>query len=267
MRKTFMEEMTWEEFKEAVSETTVAVVPLGSTELEGTHLPLGVDTFAANGVARRLAGEEGILIGPTLSIGYSKWFMPFPGTLSLESDTLTRVLTEYAEGLISHGIRRIVFLNSHRGNNSCVETTARTLVKTHKIKAGMLSIWKLANDLTAQKPGLITEGRFTHAGEIMTSVIMALKPETVVTSRMKPDSLRSPEESLFTVKNSLGETEYKGSVQMIYPDIREITDTGIMGDPTTASAEKGEMIMTLITDYIRTFLQEFRKLPPARIAQ
>ena len=151
--------MTWEAFKAAVDDTTVAVIPLGSTELEGTHLPLGVDTIVARGVSRRLAGEKGVLVGPVLPIGYSKWFMPFPGTLSLESDTLTRVLMEYGEGLIAHGVRRIVFLNSHRGNNACVETVARTLVQTRKIKVGMLSIWKLANDLIAKQPGLIDEGR------------------------------------------------------------------------------------------------------------
>ncbi len=253
--------MTWEAFKAAVDDTTVAVIPLGSTELEGTHLPLGVDTIVARGVSRRLAGEKGVLVGPVLPIGYSKWFMPFPGTLSLESDTLTRVLMEYSIGLSAHGVRRIVFLNSHRGNNACVETVARTLVQTRKIKVGMLSIWKLANDLIAKQPGLIDEGRFTHAGEIMTSVVMALKPDTVVTSRMKADSLTSPENSPFTVKNSLGDTEYKGSVQTIYPDIREITSSGIMGDPSTATPEKGTAVLALITDYIRAFLQAFRKLP------
>ena len=131
----------------------------------------------------------------------------------------------------------------------------------------MLSVWKLANDLIAQKPGLITEGRFTHAGEIMTSVIMALQPDTVRRDRMRPDSLKSPQNSPFTVKNSLGETEFKGSVQMIYTDIREITETGIMGDPTTASAEKGEAVLTLITDYTRAFLQAFRALPLARTTE
>lgn len=267
MPKTFMEEMTWEEFRDAVDQTTVAVIPMGSTELEGIHLPLGVDTIVANGVARRLAGEEGVLVGPTLPVGYSKWFMPFPGTLSFESDTLTRVLMEYCNGLSAHGIRRVVFLNSHRGNNACVEAVARTLVETCRSRVGMLSIWKLANDLTARQPGMIAEGRFTHAGEIMTSVVMALKPDTVRGDRMQPDSLQSPADSPFTVKNSLGETEYKGSVQMIYPDIREITGTGIMGDPTTATAEKGEAVLNLITDYVRSFLQAFRKLPLPQITE
>jgi creatinine amidohydrolase/Fe(II)-dependent formamide hydrolase-like protein len=124
----------------------------------------------------------------------------------------------------------------------------------------MLNIWKLANDLIAGSD-LIKEGRFTHAGEIMTSVILALKPETVVTGKIMPDKVKSPKGSAFEVKNSLGETAFKGSVQTVYQDIRDVTDTGIMGDPTAASAEKGEAVLKLITDYVMAFVWEFRKLP------
>ena len=95
----------------------------------------------------------------------------------------------------------------------------------------------------------------------MTSVILALKPDTVVTGKIMPDTVNSPEGSAFDVKNSLGETSFQGSIQTVYQDIRDVTDTGIMGDPTAASAEKGEAILKLITDYTRSFLQEFRHLP------
>ncbi len=261
MGKTFIAGMTWEEFRDNVNSRTVIVVPVGSTELEGTHLPLGVDTIMADGVAAKLAGEPGVLIGPTLPIGYSKWFNPFPGTISLEHDTLTRVFLEYCTCLINHGVKRIVFLNSHRGNNSCIEAAARTLIMERNVRIGMLSIWKLANDLTSRESGMIREGKFTHAGEIMTSSIMALEPETVVIDKIARDSVKSPAGSLFEVKNSLGDTAFQGSVQTIYQDIKDITDTGVMGDPTAASADKGESILKLVTDYARAFIQEFRNLP------
>jgi creatinine amidohydrolase len=260
MDKNFIAGITWEEFRDTVNTETVIVIPVGSTELEGTHLPLGVDTIMADGVAAKLVGEPGVLIGPTLPIGYSKWFNPFPGTISLEHDTLTRVFVEYCTCLINHGVKRIVFLNSHRGNNSCIETAARTLIMEQKVRIGMLSIWKLANDLTSMESGMIREGKFTHAGEIMTSSIMALEPETVVIDKIAQDSVKSPSGSLFEVKNSLGDTAFKGCVQTVYQDIRDVTDTGVMGDPTTASAEKGESILGLVTDYARAFIQEFRNL-------
>jgi creatinine amidohydrolase len=263
MNKSFVLEMTWEEFRDSINSDTVFLLPIGSTELEGLHLPLGVDTIVAEGVCKNLAGERGVLIGPTLPVGYSKWFNPFPGTISLEQDTLNRVLREYCGCLIKQGIKRLVFLNAHRGNNNSIEIVAHSLILKHHVKIGMLNIWKLANDLTAGS-GLIKEGRFTHAGEIMTSVILALKPETVIASKIMPDTVKSPKGSAFEVKNSLGETTFKGSVQTVYQDIRDVTDTGIMGDPTAASAEKGEAILKLITDYTRAFLREFRNLPIER---
>ena len=178
-KKAFIMDMTWQDFQEAVRPSTVGLIPLGSAELEGTHLPLGVDTFVAEGVARELAGLEDVIIGPCIPIGYSKWFLPYPGTISLEQNTLVNLLLEYCHSLIRHGIGRIVFLNSHRGNNSAVEVTAHALMdEENGIKVGMINVWKLANDLIRDK-GIISEGRFTHAGEIMTSVIMALRPDTV----------------------------------------------------------------------------------------
>jgi creatinine amidohydrolase len=201
-----------------------------------------------------------VFIGPTLPIGYSKWFLPFAGTISLETETLIRVLTEYVESLITAGIRRFVFLNAHKGNNACIESTARRLVAEHRIRVAMLSLWKLAHDLCAVKDGAIAEGRFTHAGEIMTSAVMALAPETVVCDRIFADRVKSPEKTAFTVKNSLGETEFMDSVQIVFQDIRSVTDSGTMGDPSAATAEKGEAVVERIAAYVRAFLMEFRKL-------
>ena len=260
-KKSYILEMTWEEFRDYVDPETVIVVPMGSSELEGPHLPIGVDTFVADGVARGLLEEEGVLIGPTLPVGYSKWFSPFPGTISLEQETLTRVLADYCACLIRHGASRMLFLNAHRGNNASIDAAARSLVLEHRVRIGMLSVWKIANDLAAGSNGLINEGRFTHAGEIMTSVILALKPGLVVRENIRPDSAGSPAGSAFQVKNSLGDVAFKGSVQTLYQDIREVTESGVFGDPTGASAEKGEEILRLITDYVRAFLHEFRGLP------
>jgi len=259
MKTNFIADLTWEEFRDAVKEKTVLVIPMGSTELEGVHLPLGVDTIVADEVAGRLKGEEGVLVCPSLPVGYSRWFNPFPGTISLEHDTLTKVLIEYCSCLIRHGASRLVFLNAHRGNNSCIEAASRILIADHPVRIGMLSVWKLANDLTSGS-GLVKEGKFTHAGEIMTSLILATRPDTVRRDRMEADQVQSPAGSAFKVNNSLGETSFRGSVQIVYQDIRDVTQTGVMGDPTTATADKGEEILRVIADYVKAFLQEFRKL-------
>ncbi len=257
---SFIGNMTWEAFREAAGEDPVVVIPLGSTELEGPHLPLGVDTIVADGIAVRLAGRAGILIGPTLPIGYSKWFLPYPGTITFETETLIRVLIEYIASLIKAGIKRFVFLNAHKGNNCAVESAARRILDQHRVRIGMLSIWKLAHDLCAVKDGIAEEGRFTHSGELMTSVVMAMAPETVIEGRMQPDSVKPLKNSPLNVKNSLGETEFRDSVQLIFQKIEDVTDSGTLGDPTAATAEKGEAVIERIVEYALAFLDEFRKL-------
>lgn len=253
-------QLTWQEFRDNLNDNTIVIVPVGSIELEGLHLPLGVDTIVAQSLALALSDIPEVLIGPTLPIGYSKWFMPFPGTISLELDTLIHVLYEYASSLISHGVRRLVFLNAHRGNNGAIESVAHKLISERKIHVAMLNIWKLANDLSIQKNCHIQERRFTHAGEIMTSLMLALDSEKVAVDKMVADQVKSPEGSAFKIINSLGETEFKGSVQTVFQDIRQITNSGTMGDPSKASLEKGKALLNEMITYICAFIEEFRKL-------
>jgi creatinine amidohydrolase len=263
MKTAMITRMTWENFRDAIDAETVAVIPIGSVELEGPHLPLGVDTIAAGTLAAGLDGLPGVLVGPTLPLGYSKWFMPFAGTISLELETLIRVLDEYARSLIAHGVKRLLFFNAHRGNNAAIEAVARTLIAEKKAHVAMVNVWKLVNDLAAAPENQIDEGRFSHAGEAMTSVIMALAPETVVTEKLAADKPKSPLGSAFKVKNSLGDTEFQGSVQILFQDLRQITETGTMGDPSGASPEKGRRLTEQIAAYTRAFIQEFQKLPLA----
>jgi creatinine amidohydrolase len=258
-KKSHLLSMTWQEFQANAKASTVFVAPLGSCELEGSHLPLGVDTIVAEGISERLSDQNGVIIGPIIPIGYSKWFEPFPGTISLENETLSQVLNDYCKSLVKHGIRRILFLNSHRGNNAAVETVAHKLVLEKNICVGMINIWKLAQDLSC-KDGLITEGKFSHGGEIMTSMVMAIRPDTVDKSKIQNGKIKQLKNSEFKFINSIGETFYLESVQTVYRNIREITDNGTLGDATKASQEKGMIIIKLMVEYLRKYIQEFRKL-------
>lgn len=256
MKKSYLMDMTWQEFESALNDKSVLMIPMGSAELEGLHLPLGVDTIMAEGLAVRLAGTPRLIICPPLPIGYSKWFMPFPGTITLEQDTLVHVLLDYCRSLISHGARRILFLNSHAGNSSAVETASRILQSEAPVLLSMIETWRLAGDLIAGK-GLIDEDRFTHAGELMTSAIMTLKPETVVTDKIRADKVKTPAQTALKTKNSLGAVMFNHSTQTLYRDIRDVTDTGTMGDPTAANAEKGEKVLEMTVEYVKAFIAEF----------
>jgi creatinine amidohydrolase len=260
VQESFILGMSTEAFRARVNAYALAVVPIGSVELEGPHLPLGVDTIVAEGISKIIARESGVLIGPVIPVGYSKWFEPFPGTISIENETLCRFIGDYCRSLIRHGIRRILFLNAHRGNNAAIEIVSHRLIAEHQVRVGMVNLWKLAADLINGK-NIISEGKFTHAGELMTSMVLAIHPEVVVSEKIHAGKVKQMKDSRFEVKNSVGETNCDGSIQTIYQDIRDVTETGVLGDPTPASAEKGRMMIEMITTYLKGFLQEFRKLP------
>lgn len=259
-RGSFILDMSTEAFRTQGNDATVVVVPIGSVELEGPHLPLGTDTIVAEGISKIIAAESDVLIGPVIPVGYSKWFDPFPGTISIEHETLCRFIGDYCLSLIRHGIRRVLFLNAHRGNNAAIEIVSHRLMAEHQVRVGMVNLWKLAADLISGK-NIISEGKFAHAGELMTSMVLAFRPEVVVREKIRLGKVNQFKGSRFEVKNSLGETNCDGSIQMIYQDIRDVTETGVLGDPTQASAEKGRMVIELLTVYLKGFLQEFRKLP------
>jgi creatinine amidohydrolase len=256
---SFILGMSTEDFKARASDDALVIIPIGSVELEGPHLPLGVDTIVAEGIAKIVSGELGAMIGPVIPVGYSNWFAPFPGTISIENETLCRFIHDYCRSLIRHGIRRIIFLNAHRGNNPAIEIVSHRLIAESKVRVGMVSLWKLAADLVCGTD-IISEEKFTHAGELMTSMIMALQPETVVSKKMYKGEIRQFEGSSFEVKNSVGDVLYDNSLQTVYLDIRELTETGVLGDPTRASVEKGQKIIELIRVYLKGFIQEFKNL-------
>ncbi len=256
---SFIIGMSTEAFESSAADGAVVIIPIGSVELEGPHLPLGGDTIVAEGISKEVSEELGVMIGPVIPVGYSKWFEPFSGTISIENETLCRFIHDYCRSLIRHGVRRIIFFNAHRGNNAAIEIVSHKLINEAGVRVGMVSLWKLAEDLV-RGTGIISEEKFTHAGELMTSLILALHPETVVSEKIFKGKIQQYKDSSFEVKNTVGDVMYGNSLQKVYQDIREVTDTGVLGDPTLASAEKGQKIIELIKVYLKNFINEFKKL-------
>jgi creatinine amidohydrolase len=246
---------SWAEVHEMERENTIILIPLGSTEQEGTHLPIGVDTYVAEAVAQAVAKETGSLVGPTLPVGYSDWFLEFPGTVSLKLETLTQVLREYISSLIHHGFKKFIFVNGHGGNSSAVDIVSREFIMSHDVQIAMVEIWKIANSLAKDIPEL-KENVFKHAGELMTSVMLYLHPDTVNMKKAKIEYVTSNKPH-FTVKSTLGPAEFKGVEITLYGKAKSLTESGIMGDPLSATAEKGKIIFTTITSYLIEMVKYF----------
>jgi len=246
---------SWAEVSEMEKENKIILIPLGSTEQEGTHLPIGVDTYVAEEIALGVAKETGSLVGPTLPVGYSEWFLEFPGTISLKMETFTQVIREYCSSLVHHGFRKFIFVNGHGGNSPGVDVVARELKLNHDVEIAMVQIWKIANSLAKDIPDL-KENVFRHAGEIMTSLMLYLHPDTVDMERARVEYVKSNKPP-FTAKSSLGPAEFRGVEINLYDKAKSLTESGIMGDPLGATAEKGKIIFHHISSYLTEMVKNF----------
>ncbi len=262
MSKVMIEEMSWTEFDALRKETDTVLFPMGSVEVEGPHLPLGVDSIVALEIAKRVAAGTKYCVAPLTNVTFSEWHMGFPGTLSIRLETLIQVVREICEDLVEHGLTKIIFINSHVGNDPAIMEIAHELLRRSQARVGMINLWATASQLGKNIPEL-KEKTFLHAGEIMTSVVMALRPELVDMGKAKKEYVKAIVDNF--VQKGSHEVTFKGISTPTYHLSHEVTQSGVMGDPSAATKEKGEKIIQLWVEFIRGYIEEFRKLPlPAR---
>jgi creatinine amidohydrolase len=158
----------------ALAATAIAVIPIGSAEQHGPHLPLGTDTLLAEAVLESALSQPeveqlSIVVTPTVPIGCSGHHL-FAAAVSLRPETLLSVLHDISESLIVSGFRRLFILNGHGGNDECVQLAARELVlRHHSVAAAACSYWALGQPDEQLRPEL-TPG---HAGWFETSLMLA----------------------------------------------------------------------------------------------
>jgi len=260
--KQVIEEMSWTEFDELRKGIDTVLFPIGSVEVEGPHLPLGVDSIVALEVAKEVAAGKNYFVAPLINVTYSGWHMRFPGTLSIHLSTLTQMLREICGSLVEHGMRKIIFINSHVGNDPAIMEVAHELLLRSEARVGMVNLWEVANQMGKNIPEL-KEKTFLHAGEIMTSVMLAVRPDLVNMDKAKKEYVK-PKVEGFIQKGS-HQVTLKGISSYAYHLSDEVTQSGVMGDPFAATKEKGEKIVGLWVEFIRDYIEEFRKLPlPSR---
>jgi creatinine amidohydrolase len=253
--KNVLSHCTWGEISEIKREDQIVLILLGSNEQQGAHLALGLDTFVAERVALHVAQRTGALVAPTIPLGYSQWFMEYPGTLSLSMETLIQLIREYGESLMVHGFRRFLFINGHSGNSPAVDILAREWKLRFDLTLAMVEIWKIANAL-AKKCEHLQEKFFKHGGEVMTSIAMEINPELVEMSRAKPEYLKSSNPGI-EIKSTLGVAEFDGIEVSFYEKAKRCTETGIMGNPMAANLEAGKWLLREIESYVERLIRNF----------
>ncbi len=247
------EQLKWRELEDTSSK--VFVVPLGSLEQHGPHLPLGTDSWIVGEVARRVeqeASDEVVLL-PVLWLGHSPHHRQF-GCASVNMRPYMDMIGGLCRSLVTSGARRILLLNGHGGNDVPAKAALRE-VKDHfpsvpDLYIAFASYWNLA----APKLAELREsprGGMGHACELETSILLTLAPDSVDKSSIAPGGLKS--DSKWLQHDMLAAQPY-----YLVNDFHEITKNGVFGLPQHASAEKGEQFLRAIVGSVLEFVRDFR---------
>lgn len=235
--------MVWPEVESALENgTRTAIVAVGSIEQHGPHLPLNMDTLDGDELSHRIATELGdALAAPTIRPGCSGHHMEFPGTITIPAKTLMDVIRSYCQSLDDHGFEYIVLVPTHGGNFSPVKTVAPEIAR--EIEAAVISLADLDEHMQLLNDGLSEAGieydqDVIHAGAAETAMVLAINENLVRTEKIEsgPEGNISP-------------------ARLLSKGFKSITENGVLGDPTKATAEAGE---TIIQKVVEAYAEDIR---------
>lgn len=253
MGKTiFYHELSWPEIKEAVREGKIPILPVGSVEQHGPHLPLMTDAFTAFSICVKAAEICGdLLVMPPIYYGCSAHHMDFPGTISIEVLNFINYVYNVCKSLTVHGFNRIIIFNGHGGNVAPLQIVARRVYEETGSLCALISWWNLAEKDISELRESEFPGGMSHSCELETSVMLSLKPEYV---RMD----RAVKDINFPKSNFIWLDIMKRSPVYLSEDFSTFSKTGIVGDPTLATAEKGNKILNAVIQNLVKFVSEFK---------
>ena len=259
-----LENLTWAQAKEAFAKCKTAIIPWGSIEQHGRHLPTGTDWFVAEFMMEDLKKRDyPAVVTPPMPVGFADYHTDFPGSLSFSFETVEAMATEICKKLISYGITHFLFFNCHGGNAAPLGRVCYELRKGG-FTAGVFMWFELAGKLNEKWVAL------GHGDALETAVVMAHKPGLVDTSTAK-----RPEH------NDFGTLTMPDVNLLMYKDImpvhltlrvRDISPCGSVLEPHMyPGADKGQWIedakaelalemRPAVNDYVIGFLPEFEKI-------
>ncbi len=245
--------LTWPEMNEAIALGKVVLLPVGSTEQHGRHLPLDVDVFLAETVCLEVGrrAPDRVLVLPPVAYGLNLHHIDFPGTIHIEPEVFIAFCLNITKSVAYHGFKKILLVNGHGSNTPLVDLVARkTILATHSLCAAV-NYYSLAMEAFArvQETPVVA-----HADEFETSLYLYLAPERVQMQNAQAGGdvvgkyMSSDSTSPYVRLN-----DYWG----------RWTQVGVHGDPTAASAEKGKAIFEAAVARLGEVVDEWRAWPLA----
>ena len=236
----------------------VAVVPTGSLEQHGRHLPVGTDSLLVEAVSREAVeqvSDRGVeaVVFPALWTGFSPHHVPFGGTVTLRKETLLALLEDVCRSLIGMGFEKILLVNGHGGNRPAVALVAGDLgTSQREADVGELSYLslaaKIADEVRDGKPGSAY-----HAGEVETALLLYLRSELVAMDEARDD----PVQPLTSFSPS---DMFDGGPLGTRRTYDRLSADGVRGEPTLARADVGEALFDELTDRLTSLIEEFAAL-------
>ncbi|HXX39951.1 MAG TPA: creatininase family protein [bacterium] len=230
-----LEQLTWPEAEPRLKADPVVVLPVGSAAKEhGPHLPLGTDRLVADYLASRLADQAPVIVLPTLTYGYYPHFTEFPGSTHVDAATFGALARAVILSVHRHGPRRFLVLNTGISTAPVLEIVARDLNHDYGLLVGVTRIEALGG---RQLASLLSQPAGTHADEYETSLLLAIAPDAVRMERAArdiPSRLALPGVFVATTLHRTSQPNSSG--------------TGVYGDATLATREKGERIVAALVD-------------------
>lgn len=258
MSKAELCSMTWVEAREAFERNPVILIPMGSIEEHGPATPVGDYRYTTE-IARRVAEATGAISCPTIPWGYSPYFKPFPGTISIRPETLTMILEDHLDCLLRFGLDHIMFVCGHKGDLPILEQLGRKVAATHGLRvATMEPIAWFTEEWKREVYG--KEKAWTgHGTDPMMSLGMHLFPQEIRLDLVEAGPARSSWNGQPFVGTATTNTD--GHAWHMYLDYQELTPNGVLGDHTLASAEVGRRTIDRFVEIGIKVVNRFAEIP------
>jgi creatinine amidohydrolase/Fe(II)-dependent formamide hydrolase-like protein len=250
-------ELTWPEAQKRFKEVDVALLPVGSIEQHGPHLPLDTDAFDAEYLARQVAKackDPKPVVLPLIPYGVSYHHEDFSGTISTKPETLSQLVYDIGMSIARHGITKLVIINGHGGNGPALHFAAQMINRDAHIFTCVDTGETSDRDVYA----IAETPNDVHSGEIETSTTLAVRPNLVRLDEARKFIPQFSSRYLnFTSKRSVG----------WYAHVAKISPNGVLGDPTKASQEKGKKMWEVMVKNLVEFIEDLKNLSLDEIYQ
>jgi creatinine amidohydrolase len=257
-RPLLYERLTWPEVRRAASEDRVCVIPVGTLEDHGPHLPVDTDVRLITEICRRAAeaAPDEIVLLPTIPHGYDPHHMDFPGPITIGWDTFTKYCKDVGTSLAHHGFKRMLFYNGHGSNQNLVEMAARLVMIDHPEVLAAAAFYLLSKEGIKAVEEIRESGfgGMAHADELETSIYLAIDPDAVDMAKVV-DEHGYPDG-----ENAHMEWWADGPLRLM-PWWSSFSRTGVQGTPSIATAEKGKAFLDAAVNECVSYVRELLSKP------